>query len=372
MTTKFENAIGKVFYGMHFYPGVAEYAEPNKEPYRIFINEDTIRSMSPTFPGRPIFVEHVDEVTEKLEDLKKEADGWVIESFYNAADGKTWAKFIVVSDRGLEAIRKGYKLSNAYIPRSFKEGGLWNGVSYAREVTSGEFDHLAIVQNPRYEESEILTPDEFKLYNSEKEIELKKLANSKDEKGDVVMWFKKTKVENAKDFEGMSVTLPKSKKDFTLVQLVEEMDKIQNMQGYASDDHMVKVGDEEMSVKNLVKKHMKMNEEMKKNEEMDTESDVEADKKDVDVEGDLHNEEDEDKEKDKKKENEEDDDAEEKKKKENEEDEDKKDEKKKNSSKKNTEHFDRLKNAHNTVEEEVARVDLMEDQVARGRARYGS
>lgn len=184
MIKKFLNSKGSVYYGMHFYPGVAEYSESGGEPYRIFINENTIRSMSPSFTGRPIYVEHVDGVEENVDDVRKGADGWVIESFFNTADGKTWAKFVVVSERGERAIKNGFKLSNAYIPKSFGQGGLWNGVSYAKEVTAGEFEHLAIVKNPRYEESVILTPEQFKEYNDKHTLELQRLANSKEEKGD--------------------------------------------------------------------------------------------------------------------------------------------------------------------------------------------
>ena len=131
-----KNSAGKIFYGMHFYPGVAEYREEGREPTRIFINENTIRRMSPSFAGRPIFVEHVEEVEQDIDELRKDADGYVIESFFNAADGKTWVKFIVTSQRGLDAIeKKGYRLSNAYVPKSYGAGGQWNGVDYEKEVT---------------------------------------------------------------------------------------------------------------------------------------------------------------------------------------------------------------------------------------------
>src|SRR5690606_38544515 len=116
------------------YPGVAEYKEPGKDPFRIFLNEDTIRAMGPTFAGRPVFVLHADEVAEDVDELKQEADGWVVDSFYNEADGKHWVKFLVCSKKAEEAIAKGYRLSNAYIPKSFGKGGEWNGVSYNKEV----------------------------------------------------------------------------------------------------------------------------------------------------------------------------------------------------------------------------------------------
>lgn len=359
-----KNSAGKVYYGMHFYPGVAEYAdEPGKDPYRIFINEDTIRNMSPTFAGRPIFVEHVDEVEASLDKLKNEADGWVVESFFNPADGKTWAKFIVVSERGDKAIRNGFKLSNAYIPKSFGNGGLWNGVTYSKEVTSGEFEHLAIVRNPRYEESRILTPEQFKEYNQEREVELKRLSNSKDhqkEKSGMLSFFKRAKVENSADLEGMHVILPKSKKEVTIEKLVNDMDEMEMNAGkemdmkecMANGDHMVSLGEEKMSVNDLIEKHKMMKDELasmkKPAEEKIEEPKANEEKKEPPKE-------------EEKKENE--DDADKAK-------EEPKDEKKKNSE--DATHFEALKNAHLKSEVEVAKVELMEDQVARGRQRYGS
>lgn len=227
-----ENSKGEIFYGMHFYPGVAQYDDP-EQSYRVFVNEDTIRKMNPTFAGRPVFVEHVDEVDNDVDTLRNDADGWVIESFYNAADGKTWAKFIIVSDRGLAAVKQGYRLSNAYIPTLAETKATWNGVDYQRVVTGGEFEHLAIVTNPRYDESVIMTPDEFKAYNENLKSELVRLANSKGKKEKTPMKlniFRRLKVENSKEvnFDGLVVRLPKSKKDMSLTAIVEEYDKILN------------------------------------------------------------------------------------------------------------------------------------------------
>jgi hypothetical protein len=376
MNKTLDNSQGQIFYGMHFYPGVAEYEDPNDGPFRVFINEDTIRAMGPSFAGRPIFVDHVNEVDEDIDTLRNEADGWVIESFFNAADGKTWAKFILVSDRALEAVKRGYKLSNAYIPKSFGQGGLWNGVQYSREVTDGEFEHLAIVQNPRYEESVIMTPEQFKSYNNKKTVELTKLSNAKGEPK--MKFFKRTKVENSVDLESTMVELPKSKVEMSLTKLINDHDAILNMNGYANGDHMVKVGEkDEMSVNDLVKKHLEACNELEsmkaKNDgdekdmedpavdndsESETEKDQMADVGDRGGDKYLSNEDDEEKDDNKK---------------------DKKD------GLKNTMTVEqakkvlakdkalRLKNANlRDEDEEYAVVDLPTDQIARGKARYGS
>jgi hypothetical protein len=418
-----KNSQGKIFYGMHFYPGVAEYQEPGKRPYRVFLNEATIRSMDPTMAGRPVFVQHVDEVEQDIDVLRSEADGWVIESFYNQADGKHWAKFIVVSEKGERAIKQGMALSNCYVPKSFGSGGTWNGIDFEKEIKGGEYEHLAIVSNPRYEESVILTPEQFKKHNEENLVELKRLSNNNARRGSIMKFFKRAKVDNAADIEELSVVLPKSGREVSIAQLINDADRAYqttknddssssssssgsssgsapkldpggvasikkafgNEEGekdksMAHPEHWVKMKDGSMcNVSDLLDRHEKMKdelEEMKKKKE-----DSVADKKpegadeegdpshgDVSMKGkDVLNDESA-KDHDAEKKNGEDEDA-------------------KKSALKIAEHEDkeieaakrknaadkaaRLRNA-DKVPVEVARIDLSMDQVARGKQRYGS
>ena len=95
----------------------------------------------------------------------------------------------------------------------------------------GEYDHLALVPDPRYAESVILTPEQFKQYNFDKETQLKKLSNSKSETGVIegmFNFFKKTKIENS-DLESMSVKLPKSGREVELTKLINDMDQMEQM-----------------------------------------------------------------------------------------------------------------------------------------------
>ncbi len=372
MKTKNAKVLPKVFYGLHMVEGVAEYREEGKDPYRICILENAIKKMDASFQGKPVFVLHAeDDLKDILADIQNRADGYVIESFFNQADGKHWAKFIVVSDDGHAAIQNGWKLSNAYIPQSVPKQGQWHGVDYQKEVISGEYDHLAIVPNPRYEESIILTPEEFKAYNEAKHAELTMLANSKD-KGESQMklgFFKKTKVEkveNGLELESLSVQVGKDKKEYTILELVQEVEKVQNMQGYANGDHMVKVGEEELSVNDLMKKYGEVCNELSELKNKEDEADVDAEEdnlenEDVDGEKDpVENEEDD-----------ADDDKEKKKKEKMEND-------KKaaaDAAKAKKTNFDKVKNAAAKAEkarlENAPTVMLSEDRVALGKARYG-
>lgn len=256
-----EKQLPQIYYGLHMAEGVAEYRDAGREPYRIFLNSETIKQMDTTYRGKPVYVRHVDEVD--LSKLREEADGYVVRSFYNSADGKHWVEFIVVSDRGHESIRNGWRLSNSYIPKEFTGGGLWHGVEYAKEVTRAEYEHLAIVPDPRYDESVILTPEKFKAYNEDKLAELKRLQNSKGEQSMFEFLKRKTeKVENAKELEAMSVILPKSKVEKTLSTILNEADEHEmhkmNDDMMADPEHHVMVGNEKMKVHELVAKHQGM------------------------------------------------------------------------------------------------------------------
>lgn len=243
------NEKGRVWYGLHFYPGVAEYREHGQEPYRVFLNEATLRKMDQTFPGRPVYVLHTDEdlKSKSVDEMREHADGWVTESFYNQADGKHWVKFITVSSEADERIKQGWTLSNAYFMKDSTRGGQWNGVDYHREITDAEFEHLAIVPNPRYEESIILTPEQFKTYNEEKLAELKRLTNMKKEPDRMKFkFFERKKIENNADIENLVVVLPQSKKE---IGVSEALDKLDGLLMKNADkpitDASIKIDDEE-------------------------------------------------------------------------------------------------------------------------------
>jgi hypothetical protein len=353
---------GKRFYGLHFYPGTAEYSEADGSAYRVFLNENTLRKMDASFEGCPVFLQHVDGVEEDIDKLNGETDGWVVRSFYNEIDGKHWVEFVVVTEKALSAINNGWQLSNCYVPTTSGSGGMWNGITYAKEITGGEYEHLAIVPNPRYEESVIMSPEKFKKYNEEKTLELKRLSNEKD-KSMKLNIFKRTKVENSTDFDGLVVQLPKSGREVALVTLVAEADAAEEAKGKANvandlDTVSLKNG-EKMTVGDMVAKHQAMCDEI---EEMKKKN-ISFDKDDDEAgEADHVKENDDDDEDDKKKKANEDEDKEDK-------------ETKKNdlavAKAKAKEKAERLRNAERNVEP-APRIDLSMDKVARGKARYGS
>lgn len=214
--------IGSVFYGLHMSEGLAHYTPQGEEEFTVLLKNETIKRMNPSFPGKPVVVGHIDSYSPI-----SETDGVVAESFYNPADGKHWSKFIITTQKGLDAIANGWKLSNSLVVNKTSQGGDWHGLTFDRTVDQGTFHHLAIVPNPRYGESIILTPDEFKQYNKDKQAELEMLSNSKENPMKIFKLFKNEAQDDKKMKEllSMSVVLPTTKRTVTIEQLCNEADE---------------------------------------------------------------------------------------------------------------------------------------------------
>ena len=170
-----EKSMPQVFYAKHMKAGVANYPE-NKEI--IYISNDTIADMAKSFEGKPVYVHH-QEVD--LENLKDQMDGVVSESFWNKYDGEWWIKFVAISDDAKKAIANGWGVSNCYDHLVRGNGGTCINVKYDSEIIGGQFQHLAIVPNPRYEDAKIYTEEEYNNYIEQKKQKLDKITNSKGE-----------------------------------------------------------------------------------------------------------------------------------------------------------------------------------------------
>jgi len=250
----------KRFFGLHFIHGVCAYPSMKKN---IYISPEVANDMDASFSGKPLFVRHVDDYD--METLQEDQDGIVIKSFYNPSDGFHWCEFMAMSQDALDKIAAGWKLSNSYkVKDPHGSGGTYQDVEYDIEVLKGEYHHMALIESPRYDRSIILTPEEFKAHNQALDEKRILLNNSKDtSQGDnsMSLFFKKTKVEkldNAKDMESLSVILPKTKKEVTVLQLINEADEKEakkDEKKYANEADFVKIDDEsEMTLGELVAK----------------------------------------------------------------------------------------------------------------------
>lgn len=236
----------KEFYARHVQAGVAQY-----EGFSYLIEDATLRKMAKGYIGKPVYVYHqkVD-----LENLKQEADGYITDSFYNEKDGWFWVKFLAVDDKAHRAISKGWKVSSAWNPVDVRGPGKKNNLSYERKIAAAEYTHLAIVPNPRYEDTCIFSPDEFKVYQSERQKQLDEMRHSKTQRRDQAM-LKFKLFKNDKDENDMIVQLEGGQK-ITVAEMVNALETSEKEKETLAKT--VKLAGKEISVGELVKKYTEM------------------------------------------------------------------------------------------------------------------
>jgi len=164
---------------------------------------------------------------------------------------------MATSDEAQAKIAQGWKLSNAYQAPDRGPGNLWHNVKYDAEIRNGNYTHMALVPDPRYGESIILTPEEFAAYNSKLEAERSQFQNSKGGlmKGiakvvdGVLKFFNSADTPSDKALEvqnqlaGIKFDL-KNGRSLTIVELVNEAEKEKEKDDEnAHDHHMVNMGD---------------------------------------------------------------------------------------------------------------------------------
>ncbi len=177
--TRNEKDFPESFFCRHMQDGITGRNPHVPGDGKLFVSNEAIKKMAPSLKNKPVYVDHQDV---KLETLKKDADGYITRSFYNELDGWLWAEMIIISDEAKQKIREGFGVSNAYIPIETKGKGTCNAVDFDEEIVSGEFTHMAIVPNPRYEEAIIYTPQGFEDYQKKKSKNLIKFPSLETQK----------------------------------------------------------------------------------------------------------------------------------------------------------------------------------------------
>ena len=281
---KLKNSISqypKVFFARHIGEGVVSYKNTDGGEDIFFIGNDTLKKMNASFTGKPVYIQH-QEVP--LSQMKERAVGYVVESFYLPEDGKQWLKMLITDDEAFEVIQNGWKVSNAYNVKDLGAGGVWHNIPYKREILDGEYEHLALVADPRYEEAVIMTPEDFKSYKEakKKEIDAMSLDNSKKavikksvennkERKTMFQFFTKKKVENMEGvaLQDVEVQLENgsSMKIGDIVKSVEEQLKKQATET-PIEEKTVMVNGKEVTISALIKMY---NEQEKSESEKDEE-----------------------------------------------------------------------------------------------------
>jgi hypothetical protein len=152
----------------------------------ILVEQDALERMQNSFVGKPVTIDHQEVDPSTVSD--GEAEGVVTRVWRDAATGWFKCEFLVWTPEAQEhAADTKWSVSCAYDPlKTDDTGGEWHSVHFASRMLEGQYTHLALVENPRYEKARINPV----LLNS------KVLANRRNRKGGsmlegIVKWWKK-------------------------------------------------------------------------------------------------------------------------------------------------------------------------------------
>lgn len=112
------------------------------------LQKETIDKFIDTFKGCPVIINHKDNITEA------DKVGVVQSIWFSEQDGWFWCDGVLTDDRAVKLVENGYNVSCQYAITDYSinnDGKLHNGNPYDKEILNGLFEHLAIVDNPRYE-----------------------------------------------------------------------------------------------------------------------------------------------------------------------------------------------------------------------------
>ena len=143
-----------------------------------------------TMRNKPVIINHKNNITEK------DKVGDVFNVWFNPDDGWYWCDGIITDKTAQNLIEnKKWSVSCSYdFTKYDDEGGEENGIPYDIEFLDGEFSHLAIVNNPRYERANI-------VFNSKAEVNNEGIKKMKVENED--QWI--TLKPNGEDSKGTHI-----------------------------------------------------------------------------------------------------------------------------------------------------------------------
>ena len=134
-------------------PFKARFLQPGLVKYDFgvcLLKKETIDKFIDTFLGKPVIIDHKDTISEQ------DKKGTIEKIWFNPEDGWYWCSGTLTDKQAIELIEKGYNVSCQYAITDFSmntEVKLHNGNPYDKEILDGVFEHLAIVENPRYEDA---------------------------------------------------------------------------------------------------------------------------------------------------------------------------------------------------------------------------
>jgi len=258
--------------------GLVRYQDENTEQIEGYIPEneltlikdDNLMKIADSFKGSHVILQHKEIRADGEEDNTDEIVGY-IGNVWLGNDAWAWCDFTVNDQESINLINEGFSVSCAYYP-VYSQGGVYHDIAYDKEIIGGEALHLAIVDNPRYEEAIILK-------NSIIKKTMKKLFKSKKEKVENNIEVQELDLENSlyEIEEGKTVKVSellnaykeakKHEEEEKAKKEAEEKLKVNGDQEYEVDGEMVKVSELAKSYMQAKKNEEEEEKEAKKNAE---------------------------------------------------------------------------------------------------------
>lgn len=251
-------------------PGVVAY----KEHGTVLVQKPILDLFLNTFIDKPVINEEHKSI-DITKPFLEQANGIVKSVWRDEIDGWYCCEFVVWDEATKENIEKnGYSVSCAYDIIDYQNGGTYHNIDYTLEVLNGNYTHLAVVKNPRYEDAKI-------LLNSKGEEEMSKMEEVLNKISDLVnsMAPRKAKNEETKD-EGKEEKKEEVKNEsVTLEDIYQMLKKHIEEESKKEAENMCKA--EKAEAKNEDEKESKEEKvEEEKKEEMKNEETKEEEKKD--------------------------------------------------------------------------------------------
>jgi len=164
-----KNGKGRSFTSRFIESGLAHYQEFGD----VLITKETLDKFIHTMVGCPVIIKHKDITDENVE---KERVGVISEVWYNPQDGWYYCKGIIWDKQAISLVKdNGWSVSCTYDFESDFKKGTYHGKEYDMEFINGNFLHLALVPNPRYEKANIV------VNAKDEEIQVEKTIVEDDE-----------------------------------------------------------------------------------------------------------------------------------------------------------------------------------------------
>lgn len=162
---------GRHFKSRFIKPGLAGY--PGQFGNAL-IQKETLDRFVHTLRNKPVIIGHKDKIKDE------DKAGEVFNIWFNPEDGWYWCDGIITDKTAQNLIEnKGWSVSCAYdYTKADTSGGTENNIPYDIEFLDGEFNHLALVDNPRYEGANIVFNSKDTKNEENKKATIEKTAKN--------------------------------------------------------------------------------------------------------------------------------------------------------------------------------------------------